>query len=140
MTREYPAHPLVGASVVIRKKNSVLLVKRANEPGRGLWGVPGGLVNVGEKVYDAALREVKEETGLTVKIEGILDVVDYISRDSEDKVQYHYVIVDFLGHPISGRLRASSDSLDSRWVDMKNVKNYKMTRTLRNLFKRKKLI
>lgn len=140
MTREYPAHPLVGASVVIRKKNSVLLVKRANEPGRGLWGVPGGLVNVGEKVYDAALREVKEETGLTVKIEGILDVVDYISRDSEDKVQYHYVIVDFLGHPISGRLKAASDSLDSRWVDMKNVKNYKMTRTLRNLFKRKKLI
>jgi 8-oxo-dGTP diphosphatase len=140
LTREYPAHPLVGASVVIRKKNSVLLVKRANEPGRGLWGVPGGLVNVGEKVYDAALREVREETGLTVKLEGILDVVDYISRDSENKVQYHYVIVDFLGHQISGRLKASSDTLDARWVYMKDLKNYKTTRTLRNLFKRKRLI
>lgn len=140
MGREYPVHPLIGASVVVRKRNRILLVKRAGEPGRGLWVIPGGLVKLGENLRDAALREVKEETGLRVKIEGIFDVVDYISRDSKDKVQYHYVIVDFLGHPISGKLRASSENLDARWVDVKDLKNYDMTRTLRNVFKRKGLI
>ncbi len=140
LTREYPVHPMAAASVVIRKGNRILLVQRATEPGRGLWGIPGGLVKLGEKVSDAAIREVQEETGLTVKIEGIFDVVDYISRDSELRVQYHYVIVDFLGHPISGRLKASSDSLDARWVDIKDLKDYKLTKMLRNVFKRKDLI
>ena len=140
MTRKYPTRPLVGASVVVRKGKSLLLVKRAGEPGRGLWGIPGGLVELGEKVQDAALREVREETGLKVKIDGIFGVVDYITRDSRDKIQYHYVIVDFWGRPISGRLRASSDSLDARWVDIKELKNYKLTKTLRNFLKRKGLM
>ncbi len=140
MTRKYPTNPLVGASAVIRKGNGVLLVKRAGEPGRGLWGVPGGLVKLGENVRDAALREVREETGLKVKIDGIFDVVDYITRDSRDRIQYHYVIVDFWGHPISGRLRASSDSLEACWVDIKELKNYKLTKTLRSLFKKRGLM
>jgi 8-oxo-dGTP diphosphatase len=138
--REYPVHPVIGVIVVVRKSDRILLVKRAAEPGRGLWVVPGGLVKLGEKLCDAALREVKEETGLKVKIHGIFDVVDYISRDSKKKVQYHYVIVDFLGHPISGKLRASSENLDTRWVNIKDLKNYEMTKPLRNAFKRKGLI
>lgn len=140
MSRKYPAHPLVGASVVVRDGDRILLVKRAGEPGRGLWGVPGGLVNLGEKVEDAALREAREETGLKIRIDGIFDVVDYIIRDSKKRVQYHYVIIDFWAHPISGRLKASSDSLDARWVDIKNLGKYRMTKTLRNVFKRKGLI
>ena len=78
MGREYPVHPLVGASIVVRSRDRLLLVRRATEPGKGLWGIPGGLVMLGEKVQDAATREVKEETGLRVRIESIFDVVDYI--------------------------------------------------------------
>lgn len=140
MNREYPAHPLVGVGVVVRKEDNVLLVKRANVPGRGLWSVPGGLVKLGEMVQDAALREVKEETGLKVEIDGIFNVVDHVSRDSRGKVRYHYVIVDFRGHPVGGMLRASSDSLDVRWIKLKDLKNYRLTRTLRKTFKRNGLI
>jgi len=140
LSREYPVHPLVGASVVVRSRDRLLLVRRATEPGRGLWGLPGGLVMLGEKVQDAAMREVKEETGLKVRVESIFDVVDYISRDVNENIQYHYVIVDFLGRPVSGRLKASSENLDVRWVKIRDLKKYRLTRTLRNLFKRKGLI
>ena len=101
MGREYPVHPLVGASIVVRSRDRLLLVRRATEPGRGLWGIPGGLVMLGEKVQDAATREVKEETGLRVRIESIFDVVDYISCDVNEKIQYHYVIVDFRVFPMT---------------------------------------
>jgi len=131
LSREYPVRPLVGASVVVRSGDRLLLVRRATEPGRGLWGVPGGLVMLGEKVQDAAIREVKEETGLKVRVESIFDVVDYISRDVNEKI---------LGRPVSDRLKASSENLDVRWVKIRDLKKYRLTRTLRNLFKRKGLI
>ena len=86
------------------------------------------------------MREVKEETGLKVRVESIFDVVDYISRDVNENIQYHYVIVDFLGRPVSGRLKASSENLDVRWVKIRDLKKYRLTRTLRNLFKRKGLV
>jgi ADP-ribose pyrophosphatase len=116
------------------------MVKRGNQPGRGIWSVPGGLVKVGERIQDAALREVREETGLRVGIDSIFDVVDHITHDSNGRVHYHYVIVDFLGHPIRGRLKASSDSADARWIHINDLKKYKLPRSLRDAFKRKGLI
>jgi ADP-ribose pyrophosphatase len=116
------------------------MVKRGKDPGKGIWSVPGGLVKLGESIRYAALREVKEETGLRVGIDAIFDVVDHITHDMKGRVHYHYLIVDFLGHPIRGKLKASSDSADVRWVNLKDLKKYRLPRSLRKAFKSRGLI
>ncbi|MFQ6075652.1 MAG: NUDIX hydrolase [Candidatus Bathyarchaeia archaeon] len=136
MRRKYPSRPLVGVGVLIRDGEKSLLVKRASEPSKGLWSIPGGLVELGERVKEAAMREVEEETGLDVEIDRLLDVIDNIIRDDEGKVLYHYIIVDFLGHPVGGELKIASDVADARWVRANEIKQYKITRTLTRLLKR----
>lgn len=135
MSRMYPSRPLVGVGVLIRDGERFLLVKRASEPSKGLWSIPGGLVELGEKAEEAARREVMEETGLDVEIEKLLEVIDNIVRDDEGRVLYHYIIVDFLGHPVGGELKATSDVEDARWVRAHEIKEFKITGTLTHLLK-----
>ena len=134
--RLYPEAPIVGVGAVIVKGNKILLVKRAGEPGKGLWSIPGGLVEIGESIKDAARREVKEETGLDVRVDEVADVTEIIIRDEKNRVKHHYVIVDFFAVPLKGELRASSDALEVRWVEFKDLKNYSLTNTVKELFKK----
>lgn len=134
--RLYPKAPIVGVGAVIVKGNKILLVKRAGEPGKGLWSIPGGLVEIGESIKDAARREVKEETGLDVRVDEVADVTEIIIRDEENKVKHHYVIVDFFAVPLKGELKASSDALEVRWVEFKDLKNYSLTNTVKKLFRK----
>jgi len=134
--RLYPEAPIVGIGAVIVKENKVLLVKRAGEPGKGLWSIPGGLVEIGESIRDAVRREVKEETGLDVRVDEIADVTEIIIRDEENRVKHHYVIIDFFAVPLKGELKASSDALEVRWVEFKDLKNYSLTNTVKKLFKK----
>jgi 8-oxo-dGTP diphosphatase len=120
MKREFPEQPLVGAGAIIidpdRSKNArVLLVKRNHPPIEGQWSIPGGVLEVGERVRDAAVREAREETGLIVEAGELLGVFDRILRHADGRVQYHYVLVDFLCRPVAGELRAASDAADARW-------------------------
>ena len=115
MKREFPEFPLVGAGAVVIDGNRVLLVKRAHPPIQGQWSIPGGVLEVGELVREAAAREALEETGLTVEPGELLGVFDRVLRDSEQRVQYHYVLIDFLCRPVSGELRAASDAAEVRW-------------------------
>jgi 8-oxo-dGTP diphosphatase len=92
--RVYPKKPLVGVGILIRQGDKYLLIQRAAEPDKGLWSVPGGMIEIGERSTEAAVREVYEETGLVVEILRILDVIDKIIMD-ENKVKFHFVIVDF---------------------------------------------
>jgi ADP-ribose pyrophosphatase len=105
---------MVGVGILIRKDNGYLLIQRAADPDRGLWSVPGGLVEVGEKVADAAVREALEETGLEVKIIETLGVVDKIVKDESGRIRYHFVIVDYLAEPIGGEMHYHDDALDAR--------------------------
>jgi ADP-ribose pyrophosphatase YjhB (NUDIX family) len=114
--REYPKNPLVGVGGVIVKGQQVLLVRRAREPLRGQWSLPGGLVETGETLAAAVRREIAEETGLRVRVERIVEVLDRITRDSQKRVQFHYVLVDFLCRVQGGRLRAGSDVSEAHWV------------------------
>ena len=98
VAREYPSRPIVGVGVLVKRGDKVLLVRRRFDPGRGKWSIPGGLVELGETVRGAALREVYEETGLNVKLDRLLGVVDYIERDKRGRVRFHYVLVDFLAY------------------------------------------
>lgn len=115
MKREFPEHPLVGVGAVIIENRSVLLVKRAHPPIQGQWSIPGGVLEVGELVGAAAVREAREETGLIVEPGELLGVYDRILHDLEQRVQYHYVLVDFLCRPVGGELLAASDAVEVRW-------------------------
>ncbi|MBS7645362.1 MAG: NUDIX hydrolase [Candidatus Bathyarchaeia archaeon] len=132
--REYPARPMVGVGALIMEDNRILLVKRRFEPGRGLWSIPGGLVELGEPVEEAVKREVREETGIEVELDGLLDVVDNIIFDEDGRVRFHYVLIDYLAHPVGGALsRSSREVVDLRWIEVNRVSRYRVTKTLKRL-------
>ena len=115
MKREYPEAPLVGVGAIIIEDNRVVLVKRAHPPLQAQWSIPGGVLEVGELVREAAVREAREETGLIVEPGELLGVYDRILRDLEQRVQYHYVLIDFLCRRVGGELFAASDAAEVRW-------------------------
>jgi 8-oxo-dGTP diphosphatase len=115
MQREYPEQPLVGVGAIIIENSRVVLVKRAHPPLQAQWSIPGGVLEVGELVREAAVREAREETGLTVEPGQLLGVYDRVLRDPGGRVQYHYVLVDFLCRRVSGELQAADDAAAVRW-------------------------
>jgi len=115
MKREYPEAPLVGVGAIIVEQHRVVLVKRAHPPLQAQWSIPGGVLEVGELVREAAIREAREETGLTVEPGELLGVYDRILRDPSGRVQYHYVLVDFLCRRVAGDLVAADDAAEVRW-------------------------
>lgn len=133
LRRVYPPAPVVAVAAAVLKDGCLLLVRRASEPGRGKWSLPGGVVRLGERLREAVVREVHEETGLTIEVVGLLDVVEVIRRDEEGRIKYHYVIVDYLARPLSGELRAATDALEARWVPLEEVRSLEITSTLRRL-------
>jgi 8-oxo-dGTP diphosphatase len=134
--RLYPDKPMVGVGVLIREGDRYLLIKRAAEPDAGLWSIPGGLVEIGERGKEAAVREAEEETGLRVEIERVLGVVDKIIRDDDSRIKYHFVIIDYLATPRGGSLKAMSDALEARWVKADELTDYELSPTLVELLKR----
>jgi 8-oxo-dGTP diphosphatase len=115
MKREYPDQPLVGVGAIIIEGNRVLLVKRGHAPLAGEWSIPGGVLEVGETLREAAVREALEETGLTVETGELLGVFDRVLRDAEERTRYHYVLIDFLCRRLSGEAQASGDAAEVRW-------------------------
>jgi len=128
MKREYPEIPLVGVGAIIIDRSRVLLVKRAHPPIQGQWSIPGGVLEVGEMVREAAVREAREETGLIVEPGELLGVFDRILRDQEQRVQYHYVLIDFLCRPTGGELKAASDAADVRWFTLEELQALNLTK------------
>ncbi len=116
MSRLYPSLPIVGVGAVILRDGQVLIVRRANPPLQGEWSIPGGALDLGEKLRDGIAREVREETGLDVEVGPVLEVLDSIFPDSEGRTQYHYVLIDYLCHARSGILAAATDVSEVRWA------------------------
>jgi ADP-ribose pyrophosphatase YjhB (NUDIX family) len=116
MKRDYPEHPIIGVGAVIVGGDKALLVRRATEPLKDEWSVPGGVLELGEKLRVGAAREALEETGLTVEVGEVLDVFDSIFPDADGRTQYHFVLIDFLCRPIAGEAKAGSDVNEVRWV------------------------
>lgn len=133
--RLYPERPMVGVGVLIERDGRYLLIKRAADPDKGMWSVPGGLVEVGEKVKDAAAREALEETGLRVEIVERLGVVDKIMRDDEGRVRYHFIIVQFLARIVEGEVKAMDDALEARWAEPSEFRSYELTVSLREFLR-----
>jgi 8-oxo-dGTP diphosphatase len=135
LKRLYPDQPVVGIGVVIVSQGKIVLAKRGNEPSRGKWTIPGGLVELGENIESAVIREAKEETYLDVDNPRLVDVVDNVDLDENGKVKYHYVIVDYFVTVKSGTLQAASDVADLLWVPFDEVEKYELTASFRVFFR-----
>lgn len=120
MSREYPQHPRVGIGVVVLRgpleAPEVLVVQRGRPPRLGEWGIPGGAQELGETIFEAAAREVLEETGATVEPRAVITALDGIQRDEAGRVRYHYTLVEVLAEWRSGEIRAQDDALDAAWL------------------------
>src|SRR5690349_12483759 len=109
MSREYPERPIVGVGGVILHEGWVVLIRRRFEPLAGHWGIPGGTLGLGETLQAGVAREMREETGLEVEVGPVIEVFDRIMLDTAQRVQYHFVLVDYLCWPVAGDLSPGSD-------------------------------
>jgi ADP-ribose pyrophosphatase YjhB (NUDIX family) len=125
--RSYPDRPYVGVGAVIVEAGAVLLVKRKYEPLAGQWSLPGGAVEVGETLEASVAREMLEETGLEIEVGPVIEVFDRITRDEDGRVQYHFVLVDYLCWPVGGIVEAGSDVAEAIFVDPADLGPYKLT-------------
>ena len=120
MKREYPESPLVGVGAVIvdrrdRDETRVVLIRRGTAPLLGEWSLPGGVLECGETLRAAVVREAREETGLLVESVEMLGVYERLIPGDQGRMRYHFVLIDFLCRPVGGELRAGSDAADVRW-------------------------
>lgn len=117
----------MGVGALIFHDNTILLVERGREPLKGWWSLPGGAVEVGEKLESAIRREVLEETGLVVGIERMFEIFERILRDPEGRPEYHYVLIDYVCGVSDGLLAPGDDVSDARWVTQPDLRNYHLT-------------
>ncbi len=139
MKRLYPDQPVVGVGAVVMNQGCILLEKRKNEPSRGKWTIPGGLVELGETLEEAVVRELQEESLLdpiTGDMPRLVDVVDNIDLDEKGKIKYHFVIIDYFVRVKGTVFTVASDAEDLRWVPMDEVEGYDLTASFRTFFKR----
>lgn len=122
--REYPERPIVGVGGIVVRAGRVLLVKRAQEPLQGKWSLPGGVVELGETLVEAVAREVREETGLEVEVQELVEAVDRVTRDPGGRIQYHYVLLDYLCGVHNGQPQAGSDVSEVAWAEAEELSAY----------------
>ena len=142
-TRKYPIRPHVGVGVLLVRDQHLLLVKRKYDPDAGYWAIPGGHLDLGEKVKRAAEREAYEETGFKVKVTKLAGIIDKIMFDDNGKIEYHYVLLNYFVEQIDGRVNeppiAQDDALDARFVPFDKLKEYKLTESLIELLRQLKI-
>ncbi|MFX0042848.1 MAG: NUDIX hydrolase [Candidatus Hodarchaeota archaeon] len=142
-TRKYPVRPHIGVGVLLIRNNTLLLVKRKFDPDAGSWSIPGGHLDLGEKVKSAAEREGFEETGFKVKVSKLAGIIDKIMYDESGEIEYHYVLINFFVEQIEGEAnqspRAADDALKAKFVPFEELKNYKLTDSLIELLKQLKI-
>jgi ADP-ribose pyrophosphatase len=117
----YPTAPRVGVGAIVIKDGRVLLVRRGVEPSKGLWAIPGGTLKLGETMQECATREILEETGVSINVKDCAYVFDYIERDDDRKIKFHFAIVDFSADYVSGEPKGADDALEARWFSAEDL-------------------
>ena len=136
MRREYPECPLVGVGAIIVQDGRVLLVRRGQAPLLGEWSLPGGVLECGETLRQAAVRETREETGLAVEADDLLGVYERVTRDEAARVRYHYVLIDFLCRRTGGELKAASDAADVHWFTLSELDSLGLPQDTREVIRK----
>jgi 8-oxo-dGTP diphosphatase len=133
---EYPEKPRLAVGAVVTKGDRVLLVRRGRPPSEGEWAIPGGSVEVGETLQQAAEREILEETGVLIRAREPVHLFDHIRRDKEGKVRFHYVIIDLAADYLSGEPKPGDDALEACWTDLQEAEQLPVNRSTLLLLKR----
>ncbi|MFX1497939.1 MAG: NUDIX hydrolase [Promethearchaeota archaeon] len=137
--RRYPIRPHVGVGILLIRDNKLLLVKRKYDPDAGYWSIPGGHLDLGERVEEAAEREAFEETGFKVKVSKLAGVINKIMHDDKGEIEYHYVLINYFVEQIEGKTdqkpTAQDDALEAKFVSFEELKEYKLTLSLIELLK-----
>jgi len=134
--RTYPAQPIVGVGAVVIAEDRIVLVKRAHDPLKGEWNLPGGAVELGETLQEACSREVYEETGLEVRVGSVIEVFDRITRDEKGQVEYHFVLVDYLCRVAGGTLQSGSDASEIALADPFDLDVFRLNEKARHVIER----
>jgi 8-oxo-dGTP diphosphatase len=119
--------PVVAVGAIVIDKGSILLVKRNTEPARGQWSLPGGRVELGETLREALVREVREETGIDVDVDGLIGTAERVVRDDDGDIAYHYVILDYVCAPRATEVKAGDDAAEARWVPVGEMADLHLT-------------
>jgi len=129
--REYPERPFASAAACVIRRNRILVIKRANPPSQGRWSVPGGVINLGETIQEAAEREVREECGIGVETGRIFNVENLIIPGESGRIRFHYIVSYLSASYLSGEARASSEALEVKWVTAKELIELNMNPVVR---------
>ncbi len=125
MKREYPDRPWVGVGIMVfNREGKILLGRRAKGPRKGLWSIPGGTIELGETARAAAIREIREEFGIEIEQVKFFDVFNRVFRDAEGRIQYHYVLIEFIAQYKSGDVQPADDIDQAEWGDPKDLRKY----------------
>ena len=135
-TAEYPDSPQIAVGAIVIRDNKILLVKRSLPPGKGLWAIPGGRVELGETLQKAAEREVREETGVTVRAGNPVYTFDLLEQDDAGRIRYHYVIVDLVADHVSGEPNPGDDACEARWVTLKELDELRVSQSTREVLRK----
>jgi len=127
LSREYPEHPIVGVAAIVLRGAQVLLVQRGREPAKGSWGLPGGMLELGETAVEGVRREVWEECGVEVEVGPLVGVFEPMQRDDAGRLRYHYVVLDYLATCVRGEPQAADDADDARWVEVDQMEYLPMS-------------
>ncbi len=131
--RDYPDSPRVGVGAIVIKDGRVLLVKRGIEPSKSLWAIPGGSVELGETLQEAAEREIMEETGLVIRAGKPIYTFDFIERDNAGRIRFHFAIVDVIADYVSGTPNAADDALEARWISPEELRKLSVSQNTLNI-------
>jgi 8-oxo-dGTP diphosphatase len=135
-SREYPQRPVVGVGGVVIADGRALLIKRGHPPLQGQWSIPGGTLEVGETLLEGVERELAEETGIHVRVAGLIEVFERVFRDDAGKAKYHFVILDYLCEAVEGEARAGSDVTDVAWASEDDLERFSLTPTATRVVRR----
>ncbi len=133
---EYPATPRVAVGGVVFKDDRVLLVRRGKPPSEGEWAIPGGSVELGETLQEAVAREILEETGISIRVGELVHLFDDVRKDETGRVRFHYVILDFAGEFLSGKVKAADDARDAGWVSPEDFRHLNVNKNTIKLMRK----